>query len=66
MIKSYGNLSDHEFRLFFTKSAISNYVTEKLSTFNEVHDKEYSMIVLENIRHANQKVVFYIDQNILL
>lgn len=40
-------------------------MSEKLSTFDKVHNKEDSVLVLENIGHAYKKVVFDVDENIL-
>jgi len=40
-------------------------MSEKLSTFDKVHNKEYSVLILENIGHTDKKIVLYVDENIL-
>ena len=65
MVKSDGHLSNHELCLIFFKAANSNQMSEKLSTFDKVHNKEYSVLILENIGHTDKKIVLYVDENIL-
>lgn len=58
-----GNLCDHKSGLVVGESPYFDEVPEKLSSFNEVHQEEYSLLVFEDVVHAYNKRVFYVVQN---
>lgn len=57
MSQSNGNLSNHKLSLVLLEPTVLDQMSEELTAFNEVHDKEYSKLVLEHVIHADDEWV---------
>lgn len=64
--ESYGYLSDHKLSLIFLEPTVFDKMTEQLTTLNKVHDKEYSILVLENVIHTDYEWMINCIQDLLL
>lgn len=55
MTKGYCNLSYHESSFLFFKSTDFNQMPKKLTTFDKIHQKENSELILEHVIHWNNE-----------
>merc|ERR1712226_1700243 len=65
MTKGNSYLSNHVLSLILSKSSVLYQMSEKLTTFNEIHNEENSKLVLENIVHTNNEWVANCIENFL-
>ena len=61
-----GNLSNHKLSLIFLKSTIFDQMSEQLPSFNEIHDEENSVLVLENVVHTDYEWMIDCVENFFL
>ena len=62
MPQRYSNLSYHKSRLFLLEPSYLDQMAEKLATFDKIHQKENSELILENVIHAyNERMVNFIQ-----
>jgi len=54
---SQNDLGNHELRLIFRKSLLSQNMTEKITTLDKLQNEKDSIIILEHILHANEEWV---------
>lgn len=63
MSEGDGNLCNHKSGLVVGESPYLDEMPEQLSSFDEVHQEEYSLLVFEDVVHTYNKRVFYVVQN---
>ena len=66
VLKGNGHLSNHELSLLLGEFSDCAQVAEELTAFDEIHDEENSMLVLEDVIHADQKRVLFAEENLFL
>jgi len=66
VLKGNGHLSYHELSLLLAEFSNRAQVAEELTTLNEIHHEEYSVLVLENVVHADQERVLFAEENLFL
>lgn len=66
VLKGNGHLSYHELSLLLSEFSNRAQVAEELTTLNEIHDEENSVLVLEDVIHADQERVLFAEENLFL